>query len=61
LLRHELLWQARKARQLREEIRILIPALAQSGEPAKDDLIALLTSIDTLTQEIEAYEFDANR
>lgn len=58
LLRHELLWQARRARQLREEIKTLIDLL-KSRPDRLDAYIELLERHVSLTEAIDDYELRA--
>lgn len=60
LLRHELLWQARRARKLRNEVDSLIDELEAKGQENSPHYIALLTRFRSLTQSIEEYELRAN-
>lgn len=59
LLRHELLWKARRARTLRGEIRPLLDQLKASGHPKIELYTELLERFLELTDEIEAYELSA--
>jgi uncharacterized protein (TIGR02646 family) len=58
LLRHELLWRARRARSLRDEIDVLINAYEARGKPLPD-YASLLARYRILTKSIEDYEFRA--
>jgi uncharacterized protein (TIGR02646 family) len=58
LIRHELLWKARKARSLRSEISDLIEAYKGRGRPSHD-YAPLLERFYDLTQSIEDYELRA--
>lgn len=59
LLRHQLLWRARRARLLREEISPLIEEFKARGFPKGELYIALLEKFRELTIKIEEYEFGA--
>lgn len=59
LLRHELLWKARKARLLRNEIGPLLDRHKAAGLPKNDVYTVLLERFRDLTEKIEAYEFCA--
>lgn len=56
LLRHELLWQARRARALREEVKALIAEMRAQGERS-DGYTALLERYMSLSEAIDDYEF----
>lgn len=58
LLRHELLWQARRARALRGEVETLITKLKARADRS-DSYINLLERYITLTEAIEDYELRA--
>lgn len=58
LLRHELLWRARKARELRDEIDDLINAYEVRGK-AMPEYANLLARYRVLTKSIEDYELRA--
>lgn len=60
LLRHELLWQARRARVLRDEVEALISVLAKKEEISTPNYVALLERFLELTKSIEDYEQRAN-
>ncbi len=60
LVRHELLWNARRSRELREEVAALRERLTAAGAPRAD--VRLLNLADTyieLTTAIDAYELAA--
>lgn len=59
LLRHELLWRARKARSLRAEIDPLIVRYREAGLPKAEAYIGLLERAHELTLEIERYELQS--
>lgn len=56
LVRHQVLWNSRRARRLRDEIDPLIERYRQSGAPKSDTYTALLERYRDLTIEIERYE-----
>lgn len=56
LLRHQTLWNARRLRQLREEIDPLIERCEASGLAKSANYIALLKRYRALTKEIDRYE-----
>jgi uncharacterized protein (TIGR02646 family) len=56
LIRHQVLWNSRRARQLRDEIDPLIERYEQSGSPNSERYTALLKRYRDLTREIERYE-----
>lgn len=56
LLRHELLWNARRALALRNEIGPLLDRLKAAGLPRNDVYTDLLERFRDLTEKIEAYE-----
>jgi uncharacterized protein (TIGR02646 family) len=58
LIRHELLWRARKARRLRGEIELLITEYEERGR-APPEYVSLLVQYRNLTKSIEDYEFRA--
>lgn len=58
LIRHELLWRARKARSLRKEVSDLIEAYKRRGRPSHE-FAPLLERFYDLTQSIEDYELRA--
>ncbi|SNB61986.1 MULTISPECIES: HNH endonuclease [unclassified Agrobacterium] len=58
LLRHEMLWRARRTRAIREKISQLIDAHKASGSP-DDPNIELLKQFYDLTTLIEGYEYSA--
>jgi uncharacterized protein (TIGR02646 family) len=58
LLRHELLWQARRARALRDEVRALI-ATMKARAVGGDAYIDLLERYVSLTEAIDDYELRA--
>lgn len=60
LLRHELLWKARRARALRDEVESLLPLLKATGHPKTELYISLLERFIDLTRKIEDYELGAN-
>lgn len=59
LLRHELLWRARKARALQAEIYPLIERYKAAGLPRSDVYIDLLERAVALSQKIDRYELQA--
>lgn len=59
LLRHELLWKARQARTLRDEIPPLLARHAAVGSPKNGVYIDLLERFVALTEKIEEYELSA--
>jgi uncharacterized protein (TIGR02646 family) len=60
LVRHELLWSARKNRELREEIVALKTRLTAAGAPRSDPrLLDLADAFYELTTAIDAYELAA--
>lgn len=60
LVRHELLWNARKSRELREEIAALRASLAAAGASRSDPrLLDLADAFIELTTAIDAYELAA--
>jgi len=60
LLRHELLWNARRMRLLREKVNVLIEELERRDERGTPQHIELLMRFRELTMSIEDYEFRAN-
>ena len=56
LIRHQVLWNSRRARKIREEIDPLIERFKQAGLPKSDAYVALLERYIDLTKEIERYE-----
>lgn len=58
LLRHELLWQARRMRVLRDEVKALIAAM-EAREERSDAYLDLLKRYVSLTEAIEDYELRA--
>ncbi len=58
LIRHELLWRARKARALRDDIEALIEEYRARGRPTPE-YASLLVRFYDLTKSIEDYEFRA--
>ena len=56
LVRHQVLWNSRRARRLRDEIDPLIERYEQSGLPNPTAYTLLLKRYRDLTQEIERYE-----
>ncbi len=56
LIRHQVLWNSRRARKLREEIDPLIERFKQAELPKSEAYIALLERYIDLTREIERYE-----
>lgn len=56
LVRHQVLWNSRRARRLRDEIDPLIVRYQQSGSPKTVTYTALLERYRDLTIEIEKYE-----
>jgi len=59
LLRHELLWKARRASALRDEIGPLLDRHKAAGLPKNDVYTNLLERFRDLTEKIEAYELCA--
>lgn len=59
LLRHELLWQARRARALRKEINSLIAEMKKQQNDRCQEYIQLLERYIELTESIEDYELRA--
>tara|TARA_R110000824_G_C15231122_1_gene678570 strand:+ start:8183 stop:8797 length:615 start_codon:yes stop_codon:yes gene_type:complete len=60
LLRHELLWQARRARNLRDEVHKLKEKLNDDGKRHTSAYLNLAEHFITLTLAIEDYELRAN-
>lgn len=60
LLRHELLWNARRMRVVQREVDSLIDKLELRGEQGSPRYIKLLQRFRELTKSIEDYEFRAN-
>lgn len=58
LIRHELLWRARRARTLRDQVDALIKAFEDRGSPLPE-YAALLLRFRQLTQSIDDYELRA--
>ena len=56
LVRHQVLWNSRRARRLRDEIDPLIARYQQSGSPKSASYTALLERYRDLTIEIENFE-----
>lgn len=59
LVRHELLWNARRLRLLRDEADAMIVRYEASGRPDSAELTALLRKFRDLTNMIKAYELGA--
>lgn len=59
LIRHELLWQARRARKLRDEVERLLDELEERGEADESGHHALLKRYRALNRAIEDYELRA--
>ena len=59
LLRHELLWQARRARALRDEVKALISEMKLQHNDRCGEYIQLLERYVGLTESIEDYELRA--
>lgn len=59
LLRHQLLWKARRARALRDEIGPLLDRHKIAGLPKNGIYTELLERFRDLTEKIEAYELSA--
>lgn len=60
LLRHELLWNARRMRAVRDDADALITTLEQQGKGDTPEALDLLKRFRELTKSIEDYEFRAN-
>ncbi|ENU4132274.1 HNH endonuclease [Pseudomonas aeruginosa] len=60
LLRHELLWNSRKVRLLRDQVRLLLDNYLEAGLPKDYVYIELLERFLGLTEKIEAYEVSAS-
>ena len=60
LLRHQLLWKARRARALRDEIPLLLQRYKAAGIPDDKLYISLLERFVELQQKIERYEHVAH-
>ena len=56
LLRHEILWQARKAMQMREEVEGLLEAIRSRNLPKGEKYIELLERFEALTKRFEEYQ-----
>lgn len=59
LLRHQMLWYARRARALRDEVVNLQVQLKKSPMPDQGDYIKLLERYQLLTEDIDKYELTA--
>lgn len=59
LLRHELLWKARRARAIQAEIATLIEALKAAGKQETKEAIDLLWRFFELSKAVDAYELGA--
>ena len=59
LLRHELLWKARKVRAMQAEIKSLIDALEAAGNQGARETIDLLWSFYRLSAAVDEYELGA--
>lgn len=59
LIRHELLWQARRARKLRDEVDRLLDELEARGKSKGSGYVELLARYRSLTRAIEDYELRA--
>lgn len=59
LMRHQMLWNARRALRLRNEIKDLLPYVKAVEMPDKNLYIELLERYVTLNEELEKYEFSA--
>lgn len=60
LIRHELLWNARRSRELRNEVRALLASLDAAGKPRCDPKrVDLLNIFVELSDAIDAYELAA--
>ncbi len=60
LIRHELLWQARRARRLRRDVEQLLALLESRGEDEGSDHHKLLKRYRALNEAIEDYELRAH-
>jgi uncharacterized protein (TIGR02646 family) len=60
LLRHELLWNARRTRAMRDDVDALIETLEKRGQSDTPEAVDLLKRFRELTKSIEDYEFRAN-
>ncbi|ANM08332.1 HNH endonuclease protein (plasmid) [Rhizobium phaseoli] len=60
LIRHELLWQARRARRLRRAVEQLLTILEMRGEDESSDHHKLLKRYRALNEAIEDYELRAH-
>lgn len=56
LLRHQVLWNARRSRKLRSEILELINRFRDAGSPMPEELLSLALRYVDLNEEIESYE-----
>lgn len=59
LLRHELLWKARRARAIQSEIAALIEVLKAAGKQESQEAIDLLWHFFELSKAVDAYELGA--
>jgi len=59
LMRHQLLWNARRSRSLRDEVELLISRIEQLNTPENQQYYSLLKSYKDLTKRIEEYEISA--
>lgn len=59
LLRHELLWKARKTRAIQAEITALIEALEAAGQQSSREAVDLLWSFFKLSAAVDEYELGA--
>lgn len=60
LLRHSVLWNARRSRNLRDQIKPLIDKYRDAGLPKSETYCSLLDRYYDLTEEIDKYELNAN-